>query len=101
MVVDADVRHVTGHDFDGVSTCQFQESRIVGSIKLKQCRTKLKTLGPLGPTAGSVFALECENRRAAGWVPALLKGQNFAAGEFEHPTDLGKQVLSGEFAIDL
>jgi len=78
-----------------------QERFVLGDFILIDRRAKLKTLRPLGPTAGGIFALDREDRRPFRGIPPFLQMMNFLAGNREEPLYRRKQQRRSNFVIDV
>ena len=64
VVVHADMADVGRHLLHRLLSAQFKKSLITRGIKLKNSRSDLKTLRPVGPTLGNIFTLPGEYRCA-------------------------------------
>ena len=61
MIVDPDVGDVDGHSAEGGVAADLEHGFISGGIVLEDGRAVDEAFGPLGPTAGGVFALDGED----------------------------------------
>ena len=100
VIVHADVRHVRGHELDGLAPPDFQEALLAGGIELQQRRAELEPLRPLRPAARGVFALHRDDRRALGRLPGLLQAQNLLRREVKSRSILGSELAGGEAVVD-
>ena len=99
VVVDADVRQVRRHPLDGARPAQLQEFGVAGGVELQDGRAELKSLGPFGPAARLVAALDREHGRAGVGRPGCFERADLARRQLEHAIDLGQQVAGGEMAV--
>ena len=79
VVVDADVRHVRGHVPTGVLAAQGQHPRVARGVELQNRRAELEALGPLGPAAGGVAALDRKHGGPWSGVPVSSSERIFSA----------------------
>ena len=61
VIVDPDVGDVGGHSAEGGVAADLEHGFISGGIVLEDGRAVDESFGPLGPTAGGVFALDGED----------------------------------------
>src|SRR4029453_8025766 len=92
MVVDADVREVRSHAFDGAGAGEVQELAIARGIELQHGRPELKPLCPFRPAARLQTAVDGVDRRTIGGLPTLLEGSDLPGRQLEEPIDLRKQI---------
>src|SRR5690606_17946796 len=62
VVMDAGMAYMGRHQFQGFCPSLLQKFFLSGGIKLQNGRTKLKTLGPFGPSTGSIFSAGGKDR---------------------------------------
>ncbi len=92
MIVDADVREVRRHAFNGARACELQEVAIAGGVELQDGRTKLEALRPFRPAPRLPTPVHGEDWRPVGRSPGLLQRSDLAGREFEEPIDLRQQI---------
>jgi hypothetical protein len=101
VVVDADVGDVRGHPINRVPAADIEEGFVARDFELVNRGAELEALGPLGPAARGIFALDRENGCAAYRIPSLLQALDFLTGQGEEPLDGGKQRCGSNLGIDL
>jgi hypothetical protein len=101
VVVDADVGDVGRHEVDGVAAADVEEGFVAGDFELVERAAELEALGPFGPAARGVFALDGEDGRAPGGVPPFLEAKNLFAGEFEELVNRRLEGGGREGVVDL
>jgi hypothetical protein len=101
VVVDPNVRNVGRHALDRPATAHLQESAIPRGIKLEKRRAVLEALGPFGPAAGRVTALDGEHRSSLGGTPGFLEVQNLFGGQLEDPFEGRGETSGGQARIDV
>jgi hypothetical protein len=101
VVVDADVGDVGGHEVDGVAAGDVEEGFVAGEFELVGGGAELEALGPFGPAAGGVGALDGEDGGAEGGIPAVLEAVDFGAGEGGELVDGGEEGGGREVGLDV
>jgi len=100
MIVYADVGDVGRHFIDGALSAQIQESGVGRGVEGKQGAAVLEALGPLGPPARGVPAIDGEDGGAFGAVPGAVKLNRLAGGEGEELCQGGFEISWVESGID-
>ena len=57
VIMHADVGDVRRHMLKGLGATEFQIFLLASGVVLQELHAELETLGPLGPTLGSIFTL--------------------------------------------
>ena len=83
VVVDAHVRDVARHVFEGIPPAVFQKPSVVRGIELQQRRSKHEPLCPLRPAARSVLSLHGEDRSPLLGIPRALQGTDLLPRKLE------------------
>ena len=87
VVMHAGMGDVRGHEVDGVAPADVEERLVPRDLELIDRRAELEALRPFRPAARGVFALDGEDGRALGGVPAFLQAMDFFARKREEPLD--------------
>ncbi len=100
VVVDPHVGDVGGHARERPLAPEIEEAALTPAVELQDCGAELESLRPVGPSSGGVAALDGEDRRAGGRIPALLESEDLLRGQLPHPRDRGSEVRGAKRLVD-
>ena len=94
------VGNMSRHALNGLCATYLEKWLLVGGVVLQNCRTKLKSLGPLGPTTCRVFAAYGEHRRTLRRFPGFFDTQDLLPGKIEHTLQSRNHFSRRQFCIN-
>jgi len=100
VIMHADMGDVRGHIGDRVFAPKFQQGTIPGAVKSQNRAAILETLGPFGPTAAGIAAIDGEHRRTLARIPAAFDQLGFIGTQGEDLVGSCAQVGRAEGSIN-